>query len=289
MMLCEYGHAMGNGPGGLADYAELFDRHPRLHGGFIWEWIDHGIAQLTPAGEPYFGYGGDFGERVHDGNFVIDGLVFPDRTPSPGLLEAKAVFAPVGITIDPAARSISVRNRQHAAGLHAYRFGWTVEDGGVPVAAGDLEMPNAPPGHVTTAGFPQALIDATTPAPDDERWLTVTASLATGTGWAAAGHEIAFAQALLAGSAAAPPPAKPAAPAAQPRRRSRWAARSSTGTPASSAASARSVSTRPSPTSGAPRPTTTCGWRARGARRAWTGWNGRSSRSGTSRTRCAPG
>ena len=214
MMLCEYGHAMGNGPGGLAGYAELFDRHPRLHGGFIWEWIDHGIAQITPAGEPYFGYGGDFGERVHDGNFVIDGLVFPDRTPSPGLLEAKAVFAPVGIAIDPAARSISVRNRQHAAGLHAYRFGWTVEDGGVPVAAGDLEVPNGLPGAVTTTGFPAALADADAAAPDDERWLTVTASLATGTAWAAAGHEIAFAQARLGGSAAAPPPAKPAAPAA---------------------------------------------------------------------------
>ena len=214
MMLCEYGHAMGNGPGGLAGYAELFDRHPRLHGGFIWEWIDHGIAQLTPAGEPYFGYGGDFGERVHDGNFVIDGLVFPDRSPSPGLLEAKAVFAPVGIAIDPAARSISVRNRQHAAGLHAYRFGWTVEDGGVPVAAGDLEVPNGLPGAVTTTGFPAALVDAAAAAPDDERWLTVTASLATGTAWAAAGHEIAFAQARLGGSAAAPPPAKPAAPAA---------------------------------------------------------------------------
>jgi beta-galactosidase len=205
---------MGNGPGGLAGYAELFDRHPRLHGGFIWEWIDHGIAQLTPAGEPYFGYGGDFGERVHDGNFVIDGLVFPDRSPSPGLLEAKAVFAPVGIAIDPAARSISVRNRQHAAGLHAYRFGWTVEDGGVPVAAGDLEVPNGLPGAVTTTGFPAALVDAAAAAPDDERWLTVTASLATGTAWAAAGHEIAFAQARLGGSAAAPPPAKPAAPAA---------------------------------------------------------------------------
>ena len=214
MMLCEYGHAMGNGPGGLAGYAELFDRHPRLHGGFIWEWIDHGIAQLTPAGEPYFGYGGDFGERVHDGNFVIDGLVFPDRTPSPGLLEAKAVFAPVGIAIDPAARSISVRNRQHAAGLYAYRFGWTVEDGGVPVAAGDLEVPNGLPGAVTITGFPAALVDAAAAAPDDERWLTVTASLATGTAWAAAGHEIAFAQARLGGSAAAPPPAKPAAPAA---------------------------------------------------------------------------
>src|ERR1700759_4797556 len=190
---------MGNGPGGLAGSAELFHRPPRLHGGFIWEWIDHGIAQLTPAGEPYFGYGGDFGERVHDGNFVIDGLVFPDRTPSPGLLEAKAVFAPVGIAIDPAARSISVRNRQHAAGLHAYRFGWTVEDGGVTVAAGDLEVPNGPPGGVNTTGFPAGLVDAVAATPGDERWLTVTASLATGTGWATAGHEIAFAQARLGG------------------------------------------------------------------------------------------
>jgi beta-galactosidase len=211
MMLCEYGHAMGNGPGGLADYAALFDRHPRLHGGFIWEWIDHGIAQLTEQGEPYFAYGGDFGETVHDGNFVIDGLVFPDRTPSPGLLEAKAVFAPVGITIDPAARSVSVRNRQHAAGLHAYWFGWTVEDGGVPVAGGDLEMPNGPAGHVTTTGFPQALTDAMAAAPHDERWLTVTAALAADTLWAAAGHEIAFAQALLAQPSTEPAAARPAA------------------------------------------------------------------------------
>ena len=296
MMLCEYGHAMGNGPGGLADYAELFDRHPRLHGGFIWEWIDHGIARLTPAGEPYFGYGGDFGERVHDGNFVIDGLVFPDRTPSPGLLEAKAVFAPVGITIDPAARSISVRNRQHAAGLHAYRFGWTVEDGGVPVAAGALKMPNAPPGHAATAGFPQALIDAPAPAPDGERWLTVTASLATGTGWAAAGHEIAFAQAVLAQPPTEPPAGKPPAkrngssgPAASRRRRAHAGRRGP-----------RPGHRRAPP----PRPVRcprglprllACPDRQRragggaGARRAWTGWNGRSSRSGTSRTRCAPG
>src|SRR5690349_10004965 len=209
MMLCEYGHAMGNGPGGLAGYAELFDRHPRLHGGFIWEWIDHGITQLTPAGERYFAYGGDFGERVHDGNFVIDGLVFPDRTPSPGLLEAKAVFSPVRIRIDPAARNITVANRHHTQGIEAYRFGWTVEDGGVRVAAGDLEMPNVPAGNVSTAGFPRALVDAIASAPDDERWLTVTASLAADTRWAAAGHEVAFAQALLA-------PGKPLAASATP-------------------------------------------------------------------------
>ena len=88
-ILCEYAHAMGNGPGGLAEYQELFERHPRCQGGFVWEWIDHGI-RADAGGREYFSYGGDFGEPLHDGNFVADGLVFPDRTPSPGLLELKA-------------------------------------------------------------------------------------------------------------------------------------------------------------------------------------------------------
>jgi beta-galactosidase len=208
MMLCEYGHAMGNGPGGLADYAGIFDRHPRLHGGFIWEWIDHGIAQVTAAGERYFGYGGDFGEPVHDGNFVIDGLVFPDRTPSPGLLEAKAVFAPAGIAIDPGAGTIAVRNRHHTASTAAYQFGWRVEDGGDLVAEGDLAMPDVPAGGTDEVGFPAALLDATSAEPEDERWLTVTAALAADTRWARAGHEIAFAQARL-GSLAPEPALRP--------------------------------------------------------------------------------
>ena len=94
-LLCEYAHAMGNGPGGLADYQELFERHPRCQGGFVWEWIDHG---LRDAARGFFAYGGDFGEPLHDGNFVADGLLFPDRTPSPGLIELKKVFEPVRIT-----------------------------------------------------------------------------------------------------------------------------------------------------------------------------------------------
>ena len=197
MILCEYGHAMGNGPGGLAEYQALFDKHPRLHGGFIWEWIDHGIAQVTTAGERYFAYGGDFGEPVHDGNFVIDGLVFPDRTPSPGLLEAKAVFSPARIAIDPGTRTISVRNRHHTASTEAYRFGWRVEDGGVLVAEAALDLPVVPAAGTGRVGFPRGCSTASASEPEDERWLTVAASLAADTAWAAAGHEIAFAQAQL--------------------------------------------------------------------------------------------
>ncbi|MDQ1485097.1 MAG: beta-galactosidase, partial [Actinomycetota bacterium] len=92
---CEYAHAMGNGPGGLLEYQELFESSERCMGGFVWEWIDHGLRQRDEHGRMRFAYGGDFGEPLHDGNFVADGLVFPDRTPSPGLLDFAAVIAQV--------------------------------------------------------------------------------------------------------------------------------------------------------------------------------------------------
>jgi beta-galactosidase len=228
MLMCEYGHAMGNGPGGVADYQALIEEYPRLHGGFIWEWIDHGIARLTPDGEPYYAYGGDFGEPVHDGNFVIDGLVFPDRTPSPGLLEIKALFAPVRITVDPGSRAITVQNRQHSADTSAYRLTWAIEEDGVPVADGPLELPAVPAGAAAEISFPPGLTApaASAPAsgpasdsagrPASERWLTVTASLAADTAWAAAGHEIAFAQARLGQPAPALPQPARAVLAARP-------------------------------------------------------------------------
>jgi beta-galactosidase len=197
MIMCEYGHAMGNGPGGVAEYQALIERYPRLQGGFIWEWIDHGIAQVTPDGEPYFAYGGDFSEPVHDGNFVIDGLVFPDRTPSPGLAEIKALFAPVRIGIDPSPGTITVQNRHHRADTGAYRLSWTLEDDGRLVADGLLDLPAVAAGAAGQVSFPAALAAAPARATGAERWLTVIASLAADTAWAAAGHEIAVAQARL--------------------------------------------------------------------------------------------
>jgi beta-galactosidase len=92
-ILCEYAYAMGNGPGALADYHRFFESYERLQGGFVWEWIDHGIKHADLG----YAYGGDFGEELHDGNFVCDGLVFPDRTPSLGLVEHQKVIEPVRI------------------------------------------------------------------------------------------------------------------------------------------------------------------------------------------------
>ncbi|OLF17464.1 glycoside hydrolase family 2 TIM barrel-domain containing protein [Actinophytocola xanthii] len=169
---CEYAHAMGNGPGGLAEYVALFDRYPRCAGGFVWEWIDHGLRHP----EYEFAYGGDFGEPVHDGNFVIDGLVFPDRTPSPGLLDVKKVYEPVRFTVT----DDEVTVEPLRGDLSALRFEWTLPDG----SSGELELP-------PTGG--RAALPPIPPA-THETWLTIRAVLRADTAWAPAGHEVAWTQ-----------------------------------------------------------------------------------------------
>ena len=98
LLLIEYCHAMGNGPGDLEDYFQIIYEYDVLCGGFVWEWCDHAIYQGQAANgkEKYF-YGGDFGEEVHDGNFCMDGLVYPDRTPHTGLLEYQNVYRPARV------------------------------------------------------------------------------------------------------------------------------------------------------------------------------------------------
>lgn len=138
-MLCEYAHAMGNGPGGLSDYDALFDRYPRLLGGFIWEWIDHGLTRTDTDGAEFAAYGGDFGERLHDGTFIADGLLLPDRTPSPGLMEAAAVFAPIRIDARPDG-TLLVRNRYAFRDTNHAELRWTLHRGGEELAAGTLDL-----------------------------------------------------------------------------------------------------------------------------------------------------
>src|SRR3954451_18022149 len=150
-LLCEYAHAMGNGPGGLADYQALFDRHPRCQGGFVWEWIDHG---LRDAERGFFAYGGDFGEPLHDGNFVADGLLFPDRTPSPGLVELKKVFEPVRIDGDAAGGAIRLANLHEVRDLSHLDFTWVLEEEGVPVAEGSLDVGAVAAGDATEVPLP---------------------------------------------------------------------------------------------------------------------------------------
>ncbi|WP_129843568.1 glycoside hydrolase family 2 TIM barrel-domain containing protein [Streptomyces sp. RFCAC02] len=201
---CEYAHAMGNGPGGLADYQRLFETHERCQGGFVWEWIDHGLTKHTPDGRTYHAYGGDFGEPIHDGNFVCDGLLFPDRTPSPGLIEYKKVIEPVRIVPDPAASTVRVTNLHDFADTSHLAFTWRREDDGAPVADGPLPVPVLAPGESADVALPAPVTGG---GQDAEAVWTVTAALAADAPWAPAGHTVAWGQANV--PAAAPAPARP--------------------------------------------------------------------------------
>jgi beta-galactosidase len=146
LVLCEYSHAMGNSNGSLADYFEAFERRRGLQGGFVWEWCDHGIRREAPDGRPYWAYGGDFGESVHDANFCCDGLVGPDRTPHPGLEELKTLAQPVRVHAGGAgAGRVVLENRRWFTGTRdlAARFAVLVD--GVAVQEGALAVPDVPP------------------------------------------------------------------------------------------------------------------------------------------------
>ncbi|KAI1436467.1 glycoside hydrolase family 2 protein [Xylaria sp. CBS 124048] len=96
-VMCEFAHAMGNGPGAIQEYTEAFYKHPRLMGGFVWEWANHGLLTRTKDGQKYYGYGGDFGDDPNDYNFVMDGLCDSEHTPGPGLFEYCNAIQPVQV------------------------------------------------------------------------------------------------------------------------------------------------------------------------------------------------
>ncbi|MEJ8651613.1 glycoside hydrolase family 2 TIM barrel-domain containing protein [Streptomyces sp. MS1.AVA.3] len=212
-ILCEYAHAMGNGPGGLSEYQRLFERYERCQGGFVWEWIDHGLRQQTPDDEVFHAYGGDFGEELHDGNFVCDGLVFPDRVPSPGLLEFKKVVEPVRIETetdeDGTAGAVRITNLYDFAGLGHLGFRWIYEVDGELRGHGRLEVPSLAPGESAVVRLPTPPVE---PGDDGEALWTVRAVLDEDSAWAAAGHEVAWGQLPAAPRPAVTPPAATAAP-----------------------------------------------------------------------------
>jgi beta-galactosidase len=205
-IMCEYGHAMGNGPGGLLEYRNLFEKYPRCQGGFIWEWIDHGFLKKTEDGRPYWAYGGDFGEEVHDGNFICDGLIFPDRKPSPGLLEFTKVIEPVRITLQDG--RISVHNLYNFVDLSALNFTWRLESDGEVVERGTLEVPTVKAGKTVPVDLPKVK-----DTPKGSLWF-VSATLKSDTLWAKAGHEIAWGQFAAAARPAPPSPTRLVAPEA---------------------------------------------------------------------------
>ena len=192
-ILCEYAHAMGNGPGGLKEYWEAIYSSDRLMGGCVWEWIDHGLRTRTPDGREFFAYGGDFGDQPNDGNFVCDGLLLPDRTPTPGLIEYKKIIEPVQIeAVDLAHGRVKFINRYDFLSLDHLAVSWEVTaDGGV-VQSGRLATPRLAAHKTKIVTMPFDL--PARPRPATEYFLTIRLALAESTTWAPAGHEVAVSQ-----------------------------------------------------------------------------------------------
>ncbi|WP_415379080.1 glycoside hydrolase family 2 TIM barrel-domain containing protein [Halosimplex sp. TS25] len=191
VIMCEYAHAMGNGPGSLGEYWDMIYEHERLQGGFVWDWLDQGLRQRTDDGEEWFAYGGDFGDEPNDGNFNINGLVFPDREPSPGLLEYKKVIEPVTLAAgDLDDGEVVVENRYDFRSLDHLAASWRVEADGEVVESGALDLPAVAPGERESVEVPFEDADRG----DAEYLLTVEVSLAGATAWADAGHTVATGQ-----------------------------------------------------------------------------------------------
>ena len=149
-ILCEYSHAMGNGPGDLEDYWQVFQTYEGICGGFVWEWCDHAVYKgQADNGQPIFWYGGDHGEYPHDGNFCMNGLVGPDRTPHVGLMEFKNVNRPARIAAyDPASGQLRLHNYLDFTNLQdAVTAAYTLTCDGVCIAEGPLDPLSSIPPH----------------------------------------------------------------------------------------------------------------------------------------------
>ncbi len=190
LILCEFSHAMGNA-GGLSDYYAAFERHGALQGGFIWEWLDHGIRQVDAHGRRYWAYGGDFGDIPNDANFCADGLVWPDRTPHPGLHELKFLAQPVSVESKGGGR-FRIHNRRDFVDLSDLRGVWELTIDGSVVRRGTLPVLRVPP-----QGTLDVRVDIGSDAPG-ERLLTFRFFLRRATEWAPQGHEVAWQQLALA-------------------------------------------------------------------------------------------
>jgi beta-galactosidase len=197
LILCEYSHAMGNSNGSLCDYWAMFEKyhHRGLQGGYIWEWVDHGIRRRTPDGKTYWAYGGDFGDTPNDMNFVCDGLIWPDRTPHPAMHEAKKLHQPVAVrAVNLKAGKIEVRNKQCYAGLEGLLGEWEMQVDGKTVAKGKLPALKIAPGKSAVFSLGKSLpkIDAGAEAFLNFRFLT-----RDDTPWAKKGHLVAWEQLAL--------------------------------------------------------------------------------------------
>jgi len=194
-ILCEYAHAMGNSVGNLQDYWDVIEKYRVLQGGFIWDWVDQGLRKKHVDGEEFWAYGGDFGDDPNDGNFVCNGLVFPDRKVHPSLAEVKKVYQYIKVTdVDALKGRFELKNMHDFIGLDTYNCVWSLEENGIPVQTGDFALPEIAPQESGTVSVP---IKKPSLTPGAEYFLTLSFVTAEHAPLVPKGTEMAFGQFAL--------------------------------------------------------------------------------------------
>ena len=192
---CEYAHAMGNGPGSLQDYQDIYYKYDRIIGGCIWEWAEHGMREHDENGTEFFKYGGDYGDWLNDGCFCIDGLCTPDRKPQTGLLNYKKVIEPVLVTdADILNGKVVITNKYDIIDLSGFQGHWSLVCEGELLQSGLLEELDILPhqSREVTVPYNKALLK-----PGCEHWISFSFRLKKDTLWAKSGYELACSQIML--------------------------------------------------------------------------------------------
>lgn len=196
LIQCEYAHAMGNSVGNLQDYWDVIEKYKPLQGGFIWDWVDQGIVKSDENGDKYWAYGGDFGPDtvISDGNFCCNGVVNPDRTPKPQLLEVKKVYQYIGFKPKNLAKGwITILNKYAFTNLSEFDIRWEITGDGKTVKSGTFEKQDVMPGATADIHFDNSV----KPEPGTEYFLNVYASLKQEKGLLPAGTVLASEQMKL--------------------------------------------------------------------------------------------
>jgi beta-galactosidase len=206
VLTSEYAHAMGNALGNLQEYWNEIYSHPRLLGGFLWDWSDQGLYHTTPEGIPYLAYGGNFGDRPNLGAFCFNGIVFADRTLTPKYFEVKKVYQPILVSDlemeSPHSLRIRISNRHHFLSLAAYTLRWQIIENGRILQKGEVaDFDLLPDSAATLALAPKNF----SPRPDREYFLNLGFYLKEETPWAEKDYCIATEQLALPVGAFVPP------------------------------------------------------------------------------------
>ena len=190
-MLCEFSHAMGNSCGGNRKYLDLMDKYKGFFGVFVWDFVDQGVRINLPDGKSFIGYGGDSGEKTHDGNFCGNGLVFADRKLSPKIAEIKQLYQNVRFNIiDKEKGIVEITNEYLFTNLKNFNFHYQAISGNKVIASGDMLL-DIEPGQTKAVDLKLSVNCET------EWYLNLIFELMENTPWAKVGHSVARAQYVI--------------------------------------------------------------------------------------------